>query len=317
MEIRFWGCRGSLPATMNHAMVRQKVRRALESAAQHGLSPETDLDAFMDEHLPFWVRGTYGVNTSCVEIADGDHLLVCDAGSGLRDLGADLLARGALPATIHILLSHPHWDHIQGFPFFAPAYMPGNRIVIHGGRHELEKVFCMQQSPPCFPVDFSRLAADVRFEHLDTDGPQEIAGFTVRCRPQPHPGVSYGFRVERRGKSVVYSTDAEHKWNMDIPSSPFLEFFRDADLLIFDAQYTYADACSVKEDWGHSNNIVGVELAKRARAKRLRLFHQEPTLSDQELDKFLEDTLRYATLFEEDRSPLDVGIAYDGLRIEL
>jgi phosphoribosyl 1,2-cyclic phosphodiesterase len=317
MEIRFWGCRGSLPASMDHAMVRRKVRRALELSMEHGLSPKDDLDAFIDERLPFWVRGSYGVNTSCVEVAGGDEILVCDAGSGLRDLGRDLFRRGVLPDTIHILLSHPHWDHIQGFPFFGPAFMPGARIVIHGGHPELESVFHMQQRAPCFPVDFSRLAADIVFEPLRPDVKQEIAGFQVLPRRQPHPGGSFGFRIEGHGKAFVYSTDAEHKWDTDIPSSPFLDFFRDADLVVFDAQYTYADACSTKEDWGHSNNIVGVELAKRAKVKHLCLFHQEPTLPDEELDKFLEDTLRYATLFEEDPSPLQVSIAYDGMRVEL
>jgi phosphoribosyl 1,2-cyclic phosphodiesterase len=302
---------------MNHAMVRRKVRYALEQAVRCGVDAGVDLDAFMDQQLPFWVRGCYGVNTPCVEIAGGEEVLVCDAGTGLQDLGLDLFRRGAMPATIHILLSHPHWDHIQGFPFFIPAYTPGVRIVFHGGHADLERLLRIQQSPPFFPVDFEQLAADIVFEPLPADMVREIAGFRVLSRRQPHPGGSYGFRIEARGKTVVYATDAEHRWDTDVPTSPFLDFFSDADLLIFDAQYTYADACSVKEDWGHSNNIIGVELAKRARVKRLCLFHHEPTLCDEDLDKFLDDTQRYVNLFEEDESPLQVSMAYDGLSLGL
>jgi len=317
MEIRFWGCRGSLPATMNHAMIRRKIRCALEQAVRCGVDEATDLEAFMDQRLPFWARAAYGVNTPCVEIAGEEEILVCDAGSGLRDLGLDLLRRGAMPAAVHILLSHPHWDHIQGLPFFIPAYTPGVRIVFHAGHPEMERLLRIQQSPPFFPVDFGQLAADIAFEPLPPDTVREIAGFRVLSCEQPHPGGSYGFRIEAGDKTVVYSTDAEHRWDIDILTSPFLEFFRDADLLIFDAQYTYADACLDKEDWGHSNNLIGVELARRARVKRLCLFHHEPTLSDEDLDKFLEDTRRYANLFEEDESSLDVCMAYDGLNVVL
>jgi phosphoribosyl 1,2-cyclic phosphodiesterase len=318
MDVRFWGTRGSIPAPLNARDIRSKVRAALKRAVKQGLGPGSDPDQFMDRHLPFCERATYGTNTSCIEIRDGDAFILCDAGTGLHSFGKHVmqLKAGDRPEEFHVVLSHLHWDHIQGFPFFVPGLIPGNRILLYGCHPEMEKAFALQQSSPFFPIDFCKLGADISFKTLIPDREVEIEGFKVTPKQQNHPGTSFGYRFERGGKTVVYSTDAEHKNEREEDMLPFATFFRDADLLIFDAQYTLADACTVKEDWGHSNNLVGVEMAHEAGVRHIVLFHHDPDHTDRELDRLLEDTKKLAGILTQNTA-LEVTIAWDGLMIKV
>ena len=303
---------------MNAGDIRHKVRCALEIAAESRITPETDIEAFIETQLPFRTRGTYGTNTSCVEIRNGDDFVLCDAGTGLRDFGTHLLSTssGDSPKDFHILISHLHWDHIQGFPFFFPIYAAGNSVTIYGCHEKIRDAFLLQQSAQLFPVDFRDLGADIRFELLTPGETYDIEGFRVTTKEQRHPGASYGYRLERGGKAVVYSTDSEHKSESDEDFPDFVRFFDRADLLIFDAQYSFADVCTIKEDWGHANNLIGVELAQKAGVKHLCLYHQEPASTDEELDSVLRDTEKLALVYEESGS-LRVSIAWDGMTLEV
>lgn len=160
------------------------------------------------------------------------------------------------------------------------------------------------------------LASDIEFVKLETDTEYEIAGMKVTAMQQYHSGDSYGYRFEKDGKSVVYSTDSEHKFESIDESYGFVEFFRNADLLIFDAMYSLADAISLKEDWGHSSNIIGVELAHRAKVKQLALFHHDPNSDDATISRILAETIRFEELSEEGEA-LKVIAAYDGQEIAL
>jgi phosphoribosyl 1,2-cyclic phosphodiesterase len=213
-------------------------------------------------------------------------------------------------------MSHTHWDHIMGFPFFMPAYIPGNTITIYGCHPWLEEALQRQHGAPSFPVEWARLGADVRFVRLEPDRPYELAGFRVRAKHQHHTGDSYGYRFERDGRVVVYSTDSEHKLDDPGPTEAFVEFFRDADLVIFDAQYSLADAISIKEDWGHSSNVVGVELCQRARVRHLCMFHHEPTHDDEMIASVLAETRRFEEITRGAHA-VQVSSAWDGLEIHL
>ena len=316
--IRFWGTRGSLPVALTHADVRERVMTALRRAAGRTFASEVDLGEFTDS-LGMAVAGTYGGNTSCVEIVTGgpEHV-VCDLGSGLRPFGLDVLARhgpGA-PQTYHMFLSHVHWDHIMGFPFFVPAYIPGNRIRIYGAHAVIEEALRRQNAPPSFPVDFAALRADIEFVRLDPQVRHDIAGLGVSLILQRHGGDSYGYRFEGGGRTVVYSTDSEHKLADLEETQPFVELFRNADVVIFDAMYSLADSMSVKADWGHSSNMVGVELCQMANARHLVLFHHEPANSDAAIDRILAETRRLEEL-SRSGAPLRISAAYDGLEIAL
>lgn len=317
MLIRIWGSRGSLPVSLNSAALQDKLVRALVAAAGKGIDSEAKARAFLASGLDFAVSHTFGGNSSCVQIdAGGAEYVVCDMGSGARELGNGIFAaHGPDRAhTFHVFVSHVHWDHIMGFPFFVPAYRPGNRIRIYGCHDGLEQAFRRQHAAPSFPVEFDRLPATIEFVRLETGRRYDIAGLAVTAMRQAHSGDSYGYRFERGGKRVVYSTDSEHKLEDLRETEAFVDFFRDADLVIFDAMYSLADAISVKEDWGHSSNIVGVELCQMAGAKRLCLFHHEPIFDDERLAGIWRETRRLEEITRSG-APLEILAAYDGLEI--
>ena len=318
MRARFWGTRGSLPVALTAAGVRQKLLTTLRVARERPLATDADLDKLLAS-LPFAVAGTYGGHTSCVQIETGSFdYFVCDMGSGLRPFGQAAMAergRGAAQ-TFHIFQSHLHWDHIMGLPFFVPAFMPGNRVVIYGCHADIEAALRRQQDPPSFPVDFSIFGAALEFVQLEPGRTHDIAGVSVTPMLQRHGGDSYGYRFESQGKVVVYSTDSEHPLAQPEHTERFVEFFRDADLVIFDGMYSLADAVSVKADWGHSSNIVGVELCQMAGVRHLCLFHHEPMFDDAAIDAVLAETRRLEEITRGAKRLL-VSAAYDGLEIGL
>ena len=319
MRVRFWGTRGSIPVALGSAALQDKLVAALVSAASRGLDTPDKARAFVERELPFEVSHTFGGNSSCVQIdTGGDEYVLCDLGSGARLFGNHVLAahgpgRGH---TFHVFMSHLHWDHIMGFPFFLPAYIPGNRVRIYGCHEGLEAAFRRQHAAPSFPVDFSRLGAAIEFVRLAPGQRHEIAGLTVRAMLQFHSGDSYGYRFERAGKTLVYSTDSEHKRDSPAETEAFVDLFRDADLVIFDAMYSLADAYSVKEDWGHSSNVVGVELAQLARVKHLCMYHHEPVFDDAKIAAVLRETRRLEEITR-DGHRVEISSAYDGMEIAI
>lgn len=268
--------------------------------------------------LPHYMKGSYGTNTSCVQIRDhgGDELIVFDAGSGIRDLGTSLMDEGNMPYTINIFMSHLHWDHIQGWPFFTPAYIPGNKIIFWGVHDCIEMALNHQQKQPVFPVPMSIMGSDIEFRTIDAGKSYKIAGFDITPFKQNHPGDSYGYRCVKDGKVVVYSTDCEHKKEASYEGYEFIDHFKDADVLIFDAQYDFLDAVESKVDWGHSNNLIAVELAVRSGVKRLVLFHAEHTADDAMLDQHHQGALEYLKSYAEDYK-LDIYQGYDSLALEI
>ena len=319
MRVRFWGTRGSIPVGLTAADMRDRLAQALVAASGRRFDSFGDAHAFVQTQLPYALSHTFGGHTSCVElVTESDEYFVCDMGSGARPFGEHVLARqGGRPATVNVFMSHMHWDHIMGFPFFGPAYVPGTRIRIHGCHALLEKAFRLQQSPPCFPVSFEQLGAAIEFIKLVPDQVVEVSGVKVMPQLQHHSGDSYGYRFEKDGRSLVYTTDSEHKLEDRAQTERFVSLFREADLVIFDAMYSLAEAVSVKEDWGHSSNVVGVELCQMARAKHLVLFHHEPANSDAAIDTAFRDARRLEELTRGDASPLRISAAYDGLEIDL
>src|SRR3954470_5672342 len=198
MRIRFWGTRGSIPVALTPADIRDKLAQALVAADGRRFATFGEAYAFAQESLPFSVTHTFGGHTSCVELdTASDEYFVCDMGSGARAFGEHVLARqGGRPATVNIFMSHVHWDHIMGFPFFGPAYVRGTRIRIHGSHEILEKAFRLQQSAPCFPVMFDQLGASIEFVKIPPGKPIEVSGLKVMTQLQRHSGDSYGYRFE-------------------------------------------------------------------------------------------------------------------------
>jgi phosphoribosyl 1,2-cyclic phosphodiesterase len=322
MKARIWGARGSLPVALSHKQIRAKLVTALEGAIGRNLDSTEKVVDYVDNHLGFEVSGTYGGNSSCVEVEawDTDAIhehIILDLGSGVRPLAGSKLAKygPGKPQTYHVFMSHLHWDHIMGFPFFTPAYIPGNRIIIYGCHKDLETAFRRQQEPISFPVGFHQLGAKIEFVLMEPGVPLQVRDVTVTAKLQLHAGDSYGYRLECGGKTLIYSTDSEHKLDNAAERVAFVDFFRDADLVIFDAMYSLADSISVKADWGHSSNVVGVELCQLAGVHKLCLFHHEPIYDDAQISRVLAETRRYAEITGE--APLEIVSAYDGMEIAL
>lgn len=253
--------------------------------------------------VKFWgVRGSiacpspdhmvYGGNTSCIAVTIGEDVIILDSGTGIRNLGQDLKKRGVSEATL--LLTHTHWDHINGFPFFAPAFDPAFRLRIMAGHLEgkpggIRAVLANQMENPTFPVPLTAMRGILNFEDFRAgESFNPFDGVLVRTAPLRHPNGSTAYRIEARGMSVCYVTDTEH-----VPGQPdenILGLIKDADLVIYDSTYT-DEEWPAKVGWGHSTWQEGVRLARAAGAKKLIIFHHDPDHTDSFM-KDLEDEAR-------------------------
>lgn len=253
-----------------------------------------------------------GGNTPCILFtSDNGRIAIFDAGTGIRRLGNDLLARSHEQYdNIYIALSHTHWDHIQGFPFFLPAYDPDRHFTVAiGGRdrqaRNLEDIFSTQMQREYFPVSLEKMGAMMNFFAPDTPHYKTpITGNKVVTLRHNHPGGAYSYRIEGEEKTFVYCTDVEHVDGID-PN--IVALARDADLLVHDAQYT-PEELKEKKGWGHSSWEQAVEVAEQAGAKRLALFHHDPGHTDSFLFRMEEECQR--------RFP-DAFLSREGMEIEI
>jgi phosphoribosyl 1,2-cyclic phosphodiesterase len=293
MRVRFWGTRGSVP-TPGPATVR------------------------------------YGGNTACVEMrTNGGTFFIFDSGTGIRELGLHLARQGG-PVSAHLMLGHTHWDHISGFPFFTPVFVPGNRLMIYGARdldRSLRDVLAGQMHYTYFPVPLGELRADIDFSELE-EGEITIDDAVVRTHYLNHTAVCMGYRVEADGVSVAYVTDHEPYGLVggaangpDGRRGAFLHggdrrlinFLRGVDLLIQDAQYTpeeYTD----RRGWGHGSIDYVTDVAVESGARRVALFHHEPTHADDQIDAMVERARKRA---REVGSEVELFAAAEGVEIAL
>ncbi len=287
MQIKFWGTRGSI--------------------AKPG---------------PSTVR--YGGNTSCVEIrSDAGTLVVLDCGTGGHALGQELSARADGAAEGHLLISHTHWDHIQGIPFFAPLFVNGNKWDISGPKdlsQSLRAALAGQMEHTYFPVTLDQFAATIRYHDL-VEGSFSIGDIRVTTRYLNHPALTLGYRLEADGASIVYCCDHEpHSAAMASGELPIIgldrryaDFITGADLVIHDAQYT-AKEYAAKIGWGHSSVEYAVRVCREAGVKRLALTHHDPLRDDAAVDLIIDDVrLR----LRDEGSSLDAMAAAEGLTLEL
>ncbi|MCP4394255.1 MAG: MBL fold metallo-hydrolase [Alphaproteobacteria bacterium] len=246
----------------------------------------------MNINIKFWgVRGSiacpssmhvmYGGNTSCVELMLDDKMLILDAGTGLRSFGKDIVRRGELNR-FTLLLTHSHWDHINGFPFFDPIYAEGSAMHIMAGhlydKGGIKNILSNQMSNPVFPVPFDAIKANLTFQDFEAgDSFPLLEDVRVKTIELNHPNRSTGYRIEYKGKVVCYVTDTEHKQG-ELDEN-VLELIDNADVVIYDSTFT-DDEFEAKIGWGHSTWQQGVRLCKKANAKQLVIFHHSPDHND-------------------------------------
>jgi len=273
MKLTFWGVRGSIPTPGKHTV-------------------------------------RYGGNTPCLELRlDDDRLIIFDAGTGIRSFGDYLINKGE-SVKAHLFISHPHWDHIQGFPFFKPAFIPGNELTIIGtdrAEKSLNEIISEQMNRIYFPVQLHDLKAKIKFVPIREEGEMKVHDALVKMIYVNHPGFSLGYRVEYKGKSLIYISDNEpfdrasaasmsnfepkvkEKFMSDNngdPNQRIFDFCRGADVLIHDTTYTpeeYIDRIG----WGHSDYLFSLRLAAEANVRRLYIFHHDQNHSDEKVDDIL------------------------------
>jgi len=289
--VTFWGVRGSIP-TPGHATQR------------------------------------YGGNTACIEVLIQDQIFILDGGSGLRPLGASLLERGLGAIHAHMLFSHSHWDHIQGFPFFIPAYNPNTTLRVYGtkeGDQDIYDLLSGQMQDKYFPVQFSDLGAKIIPDHLQ-GGKREIGDVTVNYFDTCHPGGSLAYSLSHENQKVIYSTDNEidlmlmnREASMNDASlfrkvpRDMLEFMRDADLLIADGQYT-EEEYKTKIHWGHPRATTLVDMAHEANIKSIAVTHHDPMQSDNAVDQKITECRKRA---EEIGYPGVIFAAREGVTLKI
>ena len=263
MRVRIWGSRGSIPT-------------------------------------PGAQTVTYGGNTPCVEVSSENSFLILDAGTGIRELGTAIV-RERRQGPIHILLSHTHWDHIQGFPFFTPAFIPTNVLHLYGPRNDvtdenLQKIVDGQMKYSYFPVNLMQLKGKLHFHDLEPQRPFAVGGFTVNAQVLNHPVQVFGYRISDGQRTLVYMTDVEPYYDVNQPDMPAEEvkdviaamnerlrsFADGADLLIHDAQYTDKEH-QQRRGWGHSTYEWAYDTARAGKVRRLLFFHHDPVRTDEEL----------------------------------
>ena len=315
MKIKTWGARGSTPAPLKPDEIEEKICQAIYGLPDIDTHDMEAIRAYVHS-LPPLIRGTAGGNTSCVEVQAGEEVFIIDAGSGLRELGMELMKGpcGRGEGRLHLFFSHPHWDHIQGFPFFRPAFIPGNRIFIYS-IHDLKTALTDQQRFLNFPVSLSYMQATMEFISAPVGQPFWVGKTLITALENAHPGRAYSYRFEDQHSIFVYANDAEYKQLDDAGIQPYAHFFRNADALIFDAQYTLKEAWQ-KVDWGHSSALIGVDLARAAGVKRLILFHHDPTYTDAQLQEIQSKATDYQAQ-DTSRPMCEVIVAYEGLTLDL
>jgi phosphoribosyl 1,2-cyclic phosphodiesterase len=321
------------------------LERTIRLGADRYLSKPFDLQVFWkviadllgETSLPFtirfWgVRGAiatpgpdtvkYGGNTACTEVRCGEQLLILDAGTGIRQLGLSLLHESKQkPINGHIFVGHTHWDHIQGFPFFAPAFIPGNGFTIyslHGAEKPLEKVFRGLMDNDYFPVPLTEMKANLEFRELESE--VNLGEIQVSYIFLNHPGLAIGFRISYAGRSLVYISDHENYGRLS-PDGPgphpldleIARFAENADLLISEAQYTEEEYAQ-KKGWGHSTFMDVLERAAEANVKRLAIIHHDPDHDDAFMDQIFEFCQK---MIAERNYTFSCFLAQEGTSIEL
>ena len=318
MLVKFWGVRGSIPSPLPSTQIQSKVVRALHEAAarQIDLSNPQAIDEFV-AGLPLSIRGVVGGNTSCITVETPEGLVIFDAGSGIRKLGIALMERefGQGKGQASVFFTHTHWDHIQGFPFFRPAFVPGNRFTIFCLHPYVEQVMVDQMKAEWFPVQFDHLEADLEFKRIKEGEAVKVAGLEIRSKSLQHPGTAYAYRIENGTSSLVLATDGEYKNLSASHTKEYIDFYAGADLLIFDGMFSVRESF-IREDWGHSSALIGADIARQAGVKQLVLFHHDPASEDDEIWRIYQETLEYLSQ-DFTTVPPGVTVATEGMEINL
>lgn len=304
MRLRFWGTRGSIPAPLRPDQVEQKILTALKEAGRKkiDLSDAKMVQALAADLSQNLASSTIGGNTTCVTIELDHALIIFDAGSGIRELGEFLMdERHELARKFkfnqgkghaYFFFTHTHWDHIQGFPFFKPIHIPGNKFEVYHVHDHVPTTLAQQMEQQFFPLQFAQINSKFTFHKIEEGEQVTIDNATITSIELKHPGRAYAYRVVADNAIAILATDGEYK-NLDYASTAkYCNFYANADVLIFDSMFSVRESF-VKEDWGHSSALIGADIARESNVKCLYLFHHDPVSTDAEIMQILRETREY------------------------
>jgi len=314
MNIHFWGVRGSLPTPVTPSRVKSKISAIVEQITPDDISSAENRERFLSGLHP-WLFGTVGGNSPCLSVEFDDRqneCIVFDCGSGIREMGTAHIIEKRKISNYHIFLSHFHWDHIQGLPFFGPGYNPSVEMNFYSPVPDVEKILSGQMVEPYFPVGFENMRAKKTFHQLKKK--IEIHGRTISFKKMNHPGDSYAYCINEDGKRLIYSTDTELSSDDFTKNEENTSFFKDADLIVIDCQYTLGEAID-KFKWGHSAFSLAVDFAANWGIKRMVMFHHDPSYDDFKLYGILKSAKLY--LERMNITGIELTLAYEGLEISL
>jgi phosphoribosyl 1,2-cyclic phosphodiesterase len=314
MKIHFWGVRGSIPTPVSPSCIKSKISAIVEQITAGDLASGESREKFL-AGLPPWLFGTVGGNSPCVSVSfdyKKDECIIFDCGSGLREMGIAQADENKKISHYHVFLSHFHWDHLQGIPFFGPGYNPAVNMDFYSPTGNLEKTLCGQMLLPYFPVTFETMGSKKTFHYMEKN--VEILGCTVSMKKMNHPGDSYAYCVNEKGKRFIYATDTE------LTSADFMNndentaFFKDADVIVIDCQYTLGEAID-KYNWGHSAFSLAVDFTANWNIKHMVLFHHDPTYDDHKLYGILQSAKWYLERMK--LKGIELTLACEGLEISI
>ncbi|WP_039948408.1 MBL fold metallo-hydrolase [Leptospira fainei] len=285
MKIKLYGVRGSLPTPLSTSDYTNKLEKILESASREFSKKEQkfSVSEFIGR-LDRLLASPIGGNTTCIYVESSTReRLIIDCGSGMRQLGNDLLKEGiAKGGNISICLTHTHWDHIQGWPFFKPAYIPSVNIEFLSTIPNLKERLERQQHPENFPVTLDSMPSQKKFTLLEKNKPVKVGSFTITPFLLRHPGNCTGYHIEENGKSFLFCTDLEVREEDLDEIQELRKTFGKINLLVIDAQYSSEEAIS-KIGWGHTSGKIAVKCGEILGVDRLVLTHHEPDHSDEDI----------------------------------
>jgi len=314
MKLTFWGVRGSIPAPLSSESIQRRISAVVARLRPADLESPESREAFL-AGLPPHLFGTVGGNTTCLSIRTAaGSLFIIDAGSGIRELGASLARSQERIRDYHILLTHFHYDHLQGLPFFAPAgYAAGNRLFLYSPRQGLRGILEGQMRPPYFPVGMEAMRAEKHYVRL-REPPLRLGGAEIAWREMKHPGGCVAYRISEGDRSLIFATDSELSTDDFRRSAENAAFFQDADVLVLDSQYTLGEAIE-KYDWGHTSYSMAVDFAAEWGILTLFLFHHDPSYHDRKIHSILNSAKWYQARLH--ARPLEVRLAVEGLEVDI
>lgn len=288
MKAKFWGTRGSLPQAMSHKDWMDSFEYAAKVAEKLGLKSIAEMSAALKRNEMGII--SYGGNTTCTEIEHNNQVFLVDMGSGLREAGTFHMSKGR--KEFHIFLTHMHWDHIMGLPFFVPVHVPGFVTHVHHIHKNTPEFVRINFNGVNFPLSWEQLGGKIEFHAHKLYEKIPFGDVTVQSYVLDHPGGSFGYRFEAGGKSLAIGVDGEFKRISPKELGKDLEFYQNLDVLIFDAQYEMAELAS-RFDWGHCSPNIGVDLALREKIRNIVFTHHDPWATADKLRRMYDHAKTY------------------------